>query len=80
MNDGGPAFPSRYATKGHYEMPSDGMSLRDYLAAQALTGCLASPTRFHRDGKPVERDAQLMATIAYEIADAMIQARSTTTP
>lgn len=36
MNDGGPAFPVPYSTT------QDGMSLRDWLAGQALQGILAS--------------------------------------
>jgi len=52
-----------------------GMSLRDYFAAQALNGMLAHSTRYRpRPGaNPVWHRA--IADEAYEIADAMIDAR-----
>jgi len=61
INDGGPAFPVPY------EFMGTGMSLRDYFAAKAMQGMLADP-----DVTPNMRTAQT----AYEMADAMLRARS----
>lgn len=65
-SDGGPAFPAPASS-------SYGMSLRDYFAAQALIGLLAS-----REGRPTRTAAQV-AFDAYDIADAM-QARRVELP
>jgi hypothetical protein len=62
--DGGQAFPVTDMNGGP---ASGGMSLRDYFAAAAMQGMLASPDG---DGH-IER----YAVGAYQIADAMIAAR-----
>ena len=72
--DGGSAFPSpgvvlpRGTTQGAY----DGMTLRDYFAAQALNGILSGPAS--REGVPMKEwfDAP---EAAYRLADAMLEAR-----
>jgi hypothetical protein len=56
--DGGPAFPSDFG---------NGMSLRDYLAAQVVAAMIEMP----RD----ELNIQIQAIRAYRIADAMLEAR-----
>jgi len=61
-DNGGPAFP----IEGH-----PGMSLRDYFAAQALTGCLAAFAGENVGLPPPHR----AAAQAYEYADAMLKAR-----
>ena len=61
--DGGPAFPCTDA-KGFV---SEGMSLRDYFAGQALAGQLGDP-----DG---EINAILIARWSYAYADAMLAER-----
>ena len=68
INDGGPAFPMRHSVfpSGNIEYGSPGMSLRDYLAAAALTGLLANPGR--RGG------ADSYARDAYDQSDAMLAA------
>ena len=58
-NDGGAAFPVMYV--------SEGMTLRDYFAGQALAGALADPN-FNMP------PAQL-AELAYMEVDAMLAAR-----
>lgn len=61
--DGGPAFPSQK------DAPRKGMSLRDYLAGQALVGLLACP-------KVVESPAGTsVSKNAYAYADAMLAER-----
>lgn len=64
-NDGGPAFP-RPASSFSY--PLDGMSLRDYFAAQALTGIVGC----HANQQPMSDEA---AAKAYAVADAMLTCR-----
>lgn len=69
IEDGGPAFafpsvaglPNGEVIYGH-----NGMSLRDYFAAHALNGLLASHSKTAADH----------AQDAYELADAMIARRS----
>ena len=56
--NGGAAFP---------DFLKDGMSLRDYFAAKALQGLLAST---------VEGGYEVFAEAAYKVADAMIKERN----
>lgn len=65
-----PAFPAigYYDEDGNECMePTQGMPLRDYFAAHALTGMT---TGYSPDG------AELMARTAYQIADAMLEERA----
>lgn len=60
-----PAFPVSY--KWNKELRQyNGMTLRDYMAAQAMQGMLADPST------PEIMD---IAGAAYEVADAMLKAR-----
>ena len=67
-NTGGPAFPRPFSGTTQYEQ--EGMSLRDYFAAKALTGMLGSRNpntpRFHPKDD---------AAYVYAVADAMLKAR-----
>lgn len=65
-NTGGPAFP---VPGDQYDQSFNGMDLRDYFAAKAMAGICA-----HRDnwGFP---SSQAIAKQAYDIADAMLEAR-----
>ena len=68
-DDGGPAFPSDMLI-GHSvkaSKPFSGMSLRDWFAGQVI----ASVKGWH----PADRRGKSSAVIAYEIADAMLEAR-----
>lgn len=75
---GGPAFPSE--TPEHY---CPGMSLRDYFAAQAMTGMIACQD-FMNELIDKERPAfkedccYHVARWAYMHADAMLKAREAT--
>lgn len=70
-DNGGPAFPAPdlgeqdFFQKGAYP----GMTLRDYFAAQAMNGSMASCAP-DQDITP-----RLMAKWSYEMADAMLKAR-----
>lgn len=78
--DGGPAFPMA----GYTEMvegrphtlyaPMNGMTLRDYFAAQALTGYLLG-ARSEGWAPPNPTQQEFMARNTYEMADAMLAAR-----
>lgn len=81
--DGGPAFArTKNITGSVWDDGAEGMSLRDYFAAAALQGLLAQEANPRALGYPpagIEKDAasKLLATSAYDIADAMIAERST---
>jgi hypothetical protein len=64
---GGPAFPVKTAM---FDCTQSGMTLRDYFAAKALMGMMASRNpnspRFHPDDD---------AAYVYAVADAMLRAR-----
>lgn len=62
--DGGPAF-ARPASNGSY-YAQQGMSLRDYFAAQVISGIRIGTVA----------DAREVAEFAYLLADAMILARA----
>lgn len=74
INDGGPAFPRPEERDGDgcgLREGSDGMSLRDWFAGQALTGIIA-------DGFVDYENAgweQRISSSAFFIADAMLKAR-----
>ena len=48
---------------------TQGMTLRDYFAAKAMQGILCS-------GKGIHSDQFMLSRDAYEVADAMLEARS----
>jgi hypothetical protein len=70
-NTGGPAFPAgeRYELKEGWRL-EEGMTLRDYFAAKALQGMMASRSpnspRFHPEDD---------AAYVYAVADAMLKER-----
>ena len=69
INDGGPAFPMGYHPEGN-SADQFGMTIRDYFAAAALQGLIAS-----RGSLSTRFLAEDDASYVYEIADAMIKAR-----
>lgn len=64
INDGGTAFPA-------WEIAGFGVSLRDYFAAKAMQGLLAAQVHGFND-RPAKGP---FASMAYEMADAMLKAR-----
>ena len=69
-NDGGPAFPLQ--SIGPDFVPGyAGMTLRDYFAAKAMQGLLAAQVHGFND-QPAKGP---FASMAYEMADAMLAAR-----
>jgi len=70
-NDGGPAFPfSHDDHDGHGNTLCDGMSLRDYFAAQSI-----HPMIQQSRGDDGAWDPVAVAVGCYVLADAMIEAR-----
>lgn len=77
--DGGPAFPlpDQYTPQGSPTVQgSPGMTLRDWLAGQAVTGALSNDafTR-HAHSKHRGSEPTYFAQIGYDIADAMLKVR-----
>lgn len=80
-NDGGPAFPGPATTTN-----PQGMSLRDYFAAQALGSVLQSSgdlSSYYDYTAGSKGDWNIpspnaVAAYSYELADAMVAARATT--
>jgi hypothetical protein len=68
-NDGGPAFPvaDSHHASGQVQYGSNGMTLRDYFAGQALAGRMARNS-IYASWSDAAKDS-------YEIADAMLAAR-----
>jgi len=83
MNDQ-PAFPTGIITDGKGKIigGSNGMTLRDYMAAKALQGYVSArgwhpdftyPADFNFDAG--KRAADAVAVASYQYADAMLKAR-----
>lgn len=68
-DDGGPAFPRPYSdsVNGLRAWEQEGISMRDYFAAQALQAVI---------GQAAWKNVDQAAEAAYEYADAMILARA----
>ena len=68
---GGPAFPTEVVNTndGHIHQ---GMTLRDYFAAKAMQGWIAT---FPNDMAVQDVRLEGIAVFAYEMADAMLKAR-----
>lgn len=85
-NDGGPAFPcatDQVLCSPNADGPAKiqvvmrgGMSLRDYFAAKAMAAILSSPRRsVDSNGKYADSNQNVLAAMAYTMADAMLRAR-----
>ena len=77
---GGPAFPvhpDMAAQLGCVPSSSDaGMTLRDYFAAQALTGAQIWDAVLNgKEASQFANGVDMLAEIAYAVADAMLKAR-----
>lgn len=68
--DGGQAFP---VPETEFSGFHEGMSLRDYFAANAMQGILSNPAQLD---KVSESAAVWVAEDAYLVADAMLTARN----
>jgi hypothetical protein len=70
-----PAFPVFPETAGGHAAAWQGMTLRDYFAAQALQGFLPDAFQEAPDNYPAKRLAPFWAGMAYQLADEMMKAR-----
>ncbi|HHK4128814.1 TPA: hypothetical protein ACQTWV_000429 [Enterobacter roggenkampii] len=72
---GGSAFPNKASSgNGGSSIDSFGMTLRDYFAAKAMQGWLASFSE--SDAHPsVSGKCDVVAEASYALADAMLKAR-----
>lgn len=72
IENGGPAYPM--APDANNDQWAEGLTKRDYFAAEAMNGMIAS----YKGATPVAIGAKgflKMAQAAYALADAMIEAR-----
>ena len=77
---GGPAFPMPPIDRGPGNIktqPNEGMTLRDYFAAAALTGIMLADEKARQEmgGNRRYSTANEFAHAAYQQADAMLTAR-----
>lgn len=78
-NTGGPAFPVPHSIDGNWvKEPLEefrGITMRDYFAAKAMVGIchfwVQTRTKTHIN----DPDPKIVASMAYEMADAMLAAR-----
>ena len=88
-NTGGPAFPSTIPermseTSDPYQISYPGMTLRDYLAGQALAGFIAVGAMGHATTDAVlsglglsnEAAEALVAQASFRVSDAMLKERN----
>ena len=78
-NDGGQAFPrptkilkSHFGTEDEIES-YEGMTLRDYFGAMALSGMITNGLELAKEGNDI--DDKMISKMCYAIADAMIAER-----
>lgn len=69
--DGGPAFPTTVSENAGTIIFSNGMSLRDYFAAAALTGIVSA---CDRQGRCTWTNPAA-ASLSFALADEMLEAR-----
>ena len=76
MTHNPPAFPQQCADALDVGMVHTGMSLRDWIAGQALAGFIANPnTPDQLIGHGFLGSKDILAEWAYAAADAMLEAR-----
>lgn len=77
-NTGGPAFPTGliFDDKGVIIGGNNGMTLRDYFAAQALTGAQIWDAILNgKETTQFANNVNKIGEVAYAVADAMLKAR-----
>ena len=76
QDNGGPAFPCDRIIQQEEAHSSPGMTLRDYFAAKAMAAMVSGHFSYY--GHENYWDRESIADQAYELADAMLAARSNT--
>jgi len=77
--DGGSAFPEAGMAglpNGEVVWGQPGMTLRDYFAAQAMIGLFGFWVAVNAKTNINDPDPDIVSEMAYEYADAMLEARS----
>jgi hypothetical protein len=75
-DNGGTAFPGpTFTMAGYPNGHSMGMTLRDWFAGQALVAFFGSQPFLEECGNKGKRPSAYAAKIAFDVADAMIEAR-----
>lgn len=69
------AFPYILNLKDGSSVVSNGMTLRDYFAAQALTGAQIWDAVINGKNAQFSDGTEKLAEVAYAVADAMLKAR-----
>jgi hypothetical protein len=73
-----PAFPVQSVYIEDQETNSRGMTLRDYMAAQALTGAQIWDAVINGKNAQFSQGTEKLAEVAYAVADAMLAEREKT--
>lgn len=79
IDDGGAAFPGmnlrcvKYDGTPVWDIPFQGMTLRDWLAGQALIGFVGA---YNCSDEPIAESCAKAAELAYMLSDAMLAERS----
>lgn len=80
QDNGGPAFPFAVAVGGaagivtNEELDMNGLSMRDYFAAKVMHGAVTGHISYYGH-ESNHWQAKDIASYAYELADAMLEAR-----
>jgi hypothetical protein len=74
-NTGGPAFPGFDYIDQHGKKNPEGMTLRDYFAAQAMTGAQVWDAVLNGKNAQFSGGVEKLAEVAYAVADAMLKGR-----
>lgn len=76
IDDGGQAYPTAGYDGPDYKCdPVEGMSMRDYFAAQAMAGMWSNPGTSCAKREHTKRLAETISWTAYVMADAMLEGR-----
>lgn len=84
IDNGGPAFPFAHEENPEPSHPIgtrairvfQGMTLRDYFAAQSLTGAQIWDAVLNGKNAHFQGGVEQLAEVAYAVADAMLKARN----
>jgi len=74
--DGGPAFPAHTWLDENRTVPMGGMSLRDYIATPIAAALILSALNESKaDSAALTEAINMVASVSYTVADAMLAAR-----
>jgi hypothetical protein len=74
-DDGGPAFPCDQIELGDRTVRSEGMTLRDYFAAKAISSMAGLEQERYLNARDACLRSDMVARHAYLFADSMLKAR-----